>query len=209
MQDDIERAAKRARAYWLVDGLPEIVTGLSFLAAGLCIALPYILPAGRGSAGALALPLVVAVFILGGRKFIKSIKERITYPRTGYVAYSQPGVKRRVFILILGMVIAAVGVMGAIQLPQVYLDYLPLFQGFFVALIFLMVALRSGGVVRLYLFSALALLLGFFQMMFWGIEGYGSVFFFCALGAVVFVSGLNTLRIYVKQPLPEEYQNGN
>jgi hypothetical protein len=79
---------RRAAAYWFVDGLPEIVSGIGFVALGGGVVwLNSLKPLSwqvRLAATVLALVLLAVVFVYD-RSISLFLKSRITFPRTGYV----------------------------------------------------------------------------------------------------------------------------
>lgn len=114
MAIDIEGTMRRTWRYWYEDGLAEMATGCMLAAVGLLFVLQALLPAGT-----LNLILSVAglpALLLGGswlmRRLVKAAKERLTYPRTGYVAYRREHSPRRG---IRGLAVgAAVGVVAGV-----------------------------------------------------------------------------------------------
>jgi hypothetical protein len=88
MKDDIGRQSpgRRAAAYWFVDGLPEIVFGLVYLAMGAAgIALGFQPKDWLLRAMALVSGVAFLLLFLRGREILDLLKARFTYPRTGYV----------------------------------------------------------------------------------------------------------------------------
>jgi len=81
-------AARRAAAYWFIDGLPEIVAGLGFAAfAGAAVWFDQIRPhrwPERTAFGAIAIMALLVVFVCD-RRIILFLKSHLTFPRTGYV----------------------------------------------------------------------------------------------------------------------------
>lgn len=77
----LEQARSRARSYWRTDGIPPLVRGFQAMcwAAGI-----YML--GYSPHSGFWLNLVFWLAICLDRGVILSLKSRITYPRTGYVA---------------------------------------------------------------------------------------------------------------------------
>jgi hypothetical protein len=121
-----ESMAERARAYWNVDGLPEILLSLLFLLFGGCFvndAFFGVLFLGALIPGGLRLPQV-----------LERLKARWTYPRTGYVpaplSYEEWGEIRRKPLSINPDVSPSVRARRALWLPQYRLRYrLALFGG--------------------------------------------------------------------------------
>ncbi len=80
------RWQQRLKGYWFTDGLADSVTGAAFLAYALLQTLSLCCPAPyRPWSWAAAASLVVV--IAAGRAIVTRLKWRITYPRTGYIAY--------------------------------------------------------------------------------------------------------------------------
>jgi hypothetical protein len=92
MDATIKSTIERTRQYWYIDGFSEVLTGLIFLLLGTINVFSGIYPPSLGSAVTVGVgyPLVILVGTFGGRKWVKSLKEKITFPRTGYVKYIQP-----------------------------------------------------------------------------------------------------------------------
>jgi len=79
---------RRAAAYWFLDGLPEIVAGLGFLALGaMAIWFEHMRPHSwtvRAAFLAVELAALAVVFVFW-RSISVYLKSRMTFPRTGYV----------------------------------------------------------------------------------------------------------------------------
>jgi MFS family permease len=92
MQNSIEQTIQRTRQYWYIDGFGEILTGVILLLlailnllSGLMISSPI-----AGLIISIGYPLVVLAGVIGGRKFVRTLKEKFTFPRTGFIQYNQP-----------------------------------------------------------------------------------------------------------------------
>lgn len=91
MKDTLTQAQQRTRAYWFADGLNEIVSGIfAALYGGL------ILLRTRTESGIVQkdmLDTILNIFLLVGifltPLLLRWMKERSTYPRSGYVAYPE------------------------------------------------------------------------------------------------------------------------
>jgi hypothetical protein len=92
MNNTIESTIHRTRQYWYIDGFNEILTGLIFLLLGAINCISGILSPSMGSAVMVGIgyPLVILGGMFAGRIWVRMLKEKITYPRTGYVKYIQP-----------------------------------------------------------------------------------------------------------------------
>lgn len=89
---DLNALAQRPARYWNEDGLPELVVGAIWIFyAGSFLAGTGLRPGPIRTGFWVVMPLVWMVgcfyFTIWG---IKRIKERVTYPRTGYVSYLTP-----------------------------------------------------------------------------------------------------------------------
>lgn len=76
-----ESMAERARAYWNVDGLPEILLSLQFLLFGSC----FLNDAFGYYFGMTFLGALITGGLWGFPQVLERLKARWTYPRTGYV----------------------------------------------------------------------------------------------------------------------------
>ncbi len=116
-QADLDR---RARRYWYEDGFVEIALGGLLAGLGILLGLDALATAGAlpGVVRILASVLLV-VLVLGGvlasRPAIRASKERVTYPRTGFVAYRHQTRPRRVLAAAL---VASVGLVSVAVLAS-------------------------------------------------------------------------------------------
>jgi hypothetical protein len=89
MNQQIETAVKRGRAYWFADGFTEIAGGIFFLFLGAVILFRGI--AGKNAllsgfaSTAVDIGIVKLAAFLAGILAIWWLKDRFTYPRTGFV----------------------------------------------------------------------------------------------------------------------------
>ncbi len=92
MNDTIKTTIERTRQYWYIDGFGEMLTGLVFVLLGAINYISGIVTPSMGSAVMVGVgyPLVILGGVFAGRGWVRSLKEKITYPRTGYVKYIQP-----------------------------------------------------------------------------------------------------------------------
>ena len=108
---DIDGVTLRAQRHWTEDGLSEIVVGLLFIVMGGGVLVKLVLP--RWITLDILISALTIVGVLGLTRGFKNLKERITFPRSGYVALPEPTRMRR--IIVFGIV-AAVGVASALGL---------------------------------------------------------------------------------------------
>jgi hypothetical protein len=100
---------ERPRRYWHVDGIPELVMGLVWIVWGLALIVGDALP--RASAASASYWMVVpAILVLSGvaaNWATRRLKERLTYPRTGFVEYREPGRGVRALTALVAVAAAA------------------------------------------------------------------------------------------------------
>jgi hypothetical protein len=108
MTVSIKNTVERTRQYWYIDGFSELLVGAIFVFLGLLNCASLIIRPSIGSAVIVGIgyPLVILGGILFGNKWVRSMKEKVTYPRTGYVKYIQPESPSRKERMIKAMIIA-------------------------------------------------------------------------------------------------------
>ena len=108
MNVNLDEVARRPQRYWNADGLPELTMGALWVVWGVALVLPALLP--HGAWLRYYWTAVPAVLICGGvaaNWVTKKLKERLTYPRAGYVEFPEPGVLMRIVPALLAMVVAS------------------------------------------------------------------------------------------------------
>jgi hypothetical protein len=108
MTVSIKSTIERTRQYWYIDGFSELLVGVIFVILGLLNCATLVIRPSIGSAVIVGIgyPLVILGGILFGNKWVRSMKEKVTYPRTGYVKYIQPERPSRKTRMIKALVIA-------------------------------------------------------------------------------------------------------
>jgi len=89
---DLKEIERRPQQYWNADGLPELMMGALWILWSTAWLLPQALPAGRW----VFYYWMIVPFILVASGFTsgwatKKLKQRLTYPRSGYVEFREPG----------------------------------------------------------------------------------------------------------------------
>lgn len=204
-----ENTLNRAYAHWLKDGLFEIGLGILFAGVGTLRALIHF--AGEKSAAYYWLSGGLLLFMIGcGWGFSrigKSLKARITYPRTGYTAFKPYSFNYKSILAILALFIFA-GILGGMlgmlstQPNQQKIGiFVPIGQGIVGALIFTYAAQRVE-VKRLYYLAAFSIGIGLVI----GALGVGIVlgisFFYLSIGLAMVVSGCVALVKYLRNHEP-------
>jgi hypothetical protein len=102
---DIDDVTLSAQRHWMEDGLSEIMLGLLFIILGGGLLAKLVLP--RWLTLDLLIPALTIVGVFGLTRGSKKLKERITFPRSGYVALPEPTRRRRIFTFVTVAVLAA------------------------------------------------------------------------------------------------------
>jgi hypothetical protein len=208
MKNDIDKVIQRTHRYWYEDGLNEIAAGGMFVLCGLFLLMMYSVPPGS-----LLAPVLVVAFIIlvafGGlfiSRAVKAIKNRVTYPRTGYVSYRRPesNRRRRIIAASLGIGIGVLGIVLSIADAPTWLMSMPMVQGLIIGAALLYIGRRLG-LTRFYALAFISALIGVVVALNGFDDALGSAAYFGEMGLVLTASGLFTLRAYLSQPrLPVE-----
>lgn len=198
--NDITAAQRRAKGYWFVDGVAEMAGGAGILLAG--VLLYAAIATGAEWLGTAALVVLVAAFPAGAW-IVKAVKERITYPRTGYVAYAPPSKARMFAAGAIGFVVA--GLLVPVQVAARGGEISAVILGFGLA-VGAFTALRAWrtGAPRFYVVAAaLVVASGILASNGTGMqEGIGLMFAF--YGATLLATGTLTLVHYLRANRPAE-----
>jgi len=207
MNDPTQEIKRRTAAYWYIDGLAEIGAGCMILLIGV---FNFAMDAWVAQpARALMLGIGQPLFIIAGfvlvRKAVISVKERLTYVRTGDVASPRPRGARRWTRYLAGLLASAVAVAIVILLiPFLGDDWLMAGTGFFTALMILMIAVRVS-LPRFYALAVLAFLAGLIPSLLHMPDPANVIFFLCVFGGAWIAMGALTLYKYLHTThIPQE-----
>ncbi len=106
--DQLRELDSRPKRYWHVDGIPELMMGLVWILWGAALLVGEAIP--RTSAANIYWGIFPAILVLSGfasNWVTRKLKERLTYPRTGYVEYRDPGPGQRLMTGLVAVVSAA------------------------------------------------------------------------------------------------------
>jgi hypothetical protein len=163
MENQIEQIEKRTSRYYYEDGIVELGVGLLFALIGAVLLL--IDGTRQGSAlalvGWLALMVVTGGGVYGVQWEVRQLKERITYPRTGYVAYPDRPNKGRYVVVASAFALALV----VLLLPYEWADKMSLIVGALLLVIHTFIGGRLG-LPRMHVVGIIALLVGFLAALF-------------------------------------------
>ena len=198
MNDNFDKAAQRAQQYWYIDGINEVAFGAYCLLIGGYFYLQANLPPGNPLHAVYSMAFIF--LILGGafamRRGINWAKERLTYPRTGFIGYKRRSRSYRIILAIIAMLIAFL-VASLYQLSDLSFDWIPAFNGLIVAAGWAWAASRVG-VGRFYLL-ALICLAGGAASAFAGLgDILGLAVFYGLAGLASLISGICTLVTYLR-----------
>jgi hypothetical protein len=196
--------AKRTMRYWYVDGLSEIAGGGVVLLLALVFLIGSMLEPGPTTDLFLALgqPVIVLVGALSARRVVGKIKERVTYPRTGYVMYHRPRGRRsmRVISMTMGIAAALAIVFGMTQ-NIIQPRWIPGISGAVIALLLVYLAYENG-IRRFYIMAVFTLFLGLLVVTIRLADIYATPLFFGGFGLGWIVSGAVTLHHYLRTTKP-------
>ena len=96
---DLDELARRPARYWNIDGLPELVLGLLWMVWGGAWLVGQAVPHDwRWTAYWLIVPPALALSGVTAAWATRRLKERLTFPRAGYVAWRQPDGRTRILV---------------------------------------------------------------------------------------------------------------
>ncbi len=118
---DVDSIRRRTERYWFEDGLAELAVGVTFVVlAGLFSLEAWLPPASpwRGIS-AIGLPIVTIGGYFAARWLIGRLKQDITYPRTGRVAYRQPDPRQQRVAGAMAALVAAALAFAIVRAPAI------------------------------------------------------------------------------------------
>mgnify|MGYP001159107242 CR=1 FL=1 len=196
---EIRQIIRKTQREWYADGIWE----MGFGGAILLIALFYWVSEWLNLAQRLGmgLPVVQLFFFvaafLGTRWFIAALKERVAFPRTGYVVFRRPQPRlwwRRIALGFgVGMAVGGLQVIFAGEGSKSVA-----WVGLVFALVMVFLSLRFG-VGRFFLVGLATFGLGMGAAVFIHGEWAGMAAFFTAFGAINLVSGLVTMFRFIRR----------
>jgi hypothetical protein len=195
--NEIDRVQQRVRRYWYEDGLTEIVVGGIFVLLALLFFGEGLAPAGvlPPSFSAFAFPVLLIVLMVVARPVLAAAKGRLTYPRTGYVAYPRKGPRGRLITGVVGGVLAALIVILLSALSSPF-NWPTLLQGVAIGA-FLLYMAHTMALPRFYVLALISAFAGA-GAAFSGLgETLGSAAQFATIGVALIVSGSLILRAYL------------
>ena len=206
MDTNVKSLQKKALQYWWIDGLAELAFALEMIIISLYFVLLQQIHSASWTviAASVGMPLVFLVTFFSAGKLVLYVKEKITFPRTGYVRYPKRKAVSRKRRIIVGAVIGFITAV-TVNLSRAFLGENA--QWIVTTLIMMMGMVYIGYLVGVYRYYVL----GIFTF-FWGIamiwipipNGYEYACLFGAMGLFYLVSGGVVLMRYLKRyPIAE------
>lgn len=196
--DSIERIERRTYRYWYEDGLADLATGWVFGMVGIFFLIQALAPAGPLTAiSALVLPVVVIAGTLMARRAVSGLKARITYPRTGFVAYRKPKRNRRWLTGLVGGIMAMLVTLFARLGPGAQ-AWIPMLTGLVIGAAFLYIGQRFN-LTRYHALAAVSALAGAAGSIIAPDETAGSAAFFLTIALGLLIGGGLTLWAYLRR----------
>lgn len=194
VQSPVRELQRRAYVHTMEDGVTEIFAGVMFLI----------------SAGILASPRLIsfmALLILVIPVAVNRIKNRVTYPRTGYVELIDQPPKQIVWGMFVFMAAAVVAMAvllwgtGQVDDPTAWCRWAPMLAGILVGGGIHHAATRSG-LWRIHVLQAISLTSAFAISLVGTGQSYAGVQVYCLLmAAVTFIAGVaNFVRFLRRYP---------
>lgn len=195
--NSIERTMRRTQAYYYEDGFVELAIGGLFglVAGGLLL-----MHAAQGGSGPLMTGVGLGLFavVLGGalavQRLVRAAKERVTYPRTGYVTYRPEQQSRGRWVVIAAATALA---LSALVLPEPFTQ-MPFVVGALLAIVMGTLVLR-GAPPRLALAGAAGLGAGVGAALGGLAETPGVAAVFGVAGAALAAGGALALAAYLRR----------
>jgi hypothetical protein len=203
---DITEIEKRTFRSFYDDGLFEIALGLALLAVGALLYWQTALPPGSLLNTILTSGFVIVLVSSGFlvNLFVRFFKRRVTYPRSGYVAFKSKAVspRRRTATMIVAGIIG--GSMAALYgLSPAVRSLWPAAAGLLAAVAVLLMANRIG-LIRFYILAGASAVIGL-ALAAAGLEmTRGISYFFGLFGLAWLASGVAALLVYLgRSPRPD------
>jgi hypothetical protein len=198
MENNIKASQLHAVQYWFADGLAEISGAVICLLITVYFGLLALIPASQAAFALLFLAVFIAAF--GIRKLMFWLRQRSTYPRTGYVEPKKGWENRTMFgiaiaFTVLLMVFMLLMVMRGIQT----LILMPAIGGAIYAFVFIQAGYRVK-LLRFYFLAGFCFLLGLTLSASGLGDLWGAALLSFVTSLLLFSFGIATRISYLRQP---------
>lgn len=206
---NINEVIRNTRRYWYVDGLSEISGGVLIALIALTYYLSYQVEniATRSLLLGFGQPAVIILGTVLARKVIAYLKEKITYPRTGYLSFKQQKGNKRVRRVLMVIILAVITSVLVTFFLKAFPDrYLPLLTAVLLGVFTLYLGYQNA-VPRFFVVSVLTIVWGGFLT--WFYPDFVLIFplLFAGIGIIWIIAGLWTFIRYMQQTEPAEEKN--
>ncbi len=205
MNNHIDTIIRRTQGYWYVDGLNEIAVGLLLMIMSVYFLLQSrITGTSAGSVLAnIALFAAVLVLFWFSRRAVQAVKARMTYPRSGFVAYpaGQAGPRRLRYIFAAAIGLVCVLLVALVPNSQNIHTWIPLLIGLISGLVVLYLSYRFR-LLRLSLLAGALVLTGIVISLFNPSQGLAELLTSFIDGIWFVISGGITLFRYLHGTVP-------
>jgi hypothetical protein len=196
---NLKEIEDRPMRSWNVDGLQEMIMGILWILWGGLSLLGKELPkGGLYQVYWLVVPVMLALSGFAGNWVIRRLKQRVTFPRTGYVALREPTRRERIGTAVLAIVVALILAKVVVQSRTEAVEHLitPVI-GVILSLAFVVASLKQRAPHFLVL-AGVALALGIaFGALHTGWESLN--WLFVVLGVIAAISGGIRLSRFVRE----------
>jgi hypothetical protein len=203
---DLKEIERRPQRYWNADGIADLTMGALWVVWGTALGLPAALPSGQWQTYYwMAMPLVLVGGAAATNWITKRLKQRFTFPRTGYVQWPRPGVGATLLPALIAVAVAAALAFLAIKGRTETLSELAApATSLLLSLAFLFASLRLKLPHHLWLAASALILALLIYGLHLSLES-GMVCLFLGVGVVSMAVGGLRLRAYLKHnPAPAE-----
>ncbi len=201
---NLKQIQKRAFQYWYQDGLVEIAFGLLCFLLAAYFYLQETYP--KDSPLDFLIEIGFIVIILGSSflvtRLVLILKNRLTFPRTGYIAFHPKPKKRGWIAGLVGMTIGGLVSVIVLQTPA-SLNWMTAITGIIFALVWLYVGLRLG-LLRFQLIALSSGIIGVWLSLAHLGDTMGLGIFYGLIGLLMLISGGITLWFYLRSTSPAQ-----
>ncbi len=215
MKNELDEKQLRTRQYWYVDGTYEFnMAGISILLTFYFLALAKFEGTKFGAFLSVIMVLVFLGGIFGVNWLIRQLKNRVTFPRTGYVSYKRAQGKQRLArVIVVGLFAGALSALISFLIIRssaafiVYtsreysLNWLPGFTGVMMAIAASIFGVRMR-ILRFYGIAALSVVIGAVTMFLPADMNTGMALYYGIMGVILLVIGGFVLSTYLRSSTP-------
>jgi hypothetical protein len=200
MTDALLEAKGKVHRYWNVDGLHEIAIACIFLLTAGWVWASDISPAGSVWRAVLSVsfPIMLCGGIMGEKRVVAAIRQRLTFRRTGFVEFRKPSPRQRAVSAVFGVAVAIaltviVAQRGTAALEEILAPGMAALVGLFMGWLgFFHGPRRFVAVAAASVAAGLAIAYARLDM------SAGMAAYYAAMGAVLLGSGVFTLWQYLR-----------